>query len=189
MFVWRAKHRNRVSALLQRHFNPVPVHSLVTASRTLPVTSAVDLHVALERLFSERYQARLVGVHAQFCHETLTVPHLVNDEHLPVMIGPLQHNEVDVGEATPARCLTRGLWLSSAHGLAVQDDLVEIIVRKTNKASPAFIKELMRRTAQGFLQSAPNSALTLEHVEAALDEMLFSGGTLNVNLLGGAWSE
>jgi hypothetical protein len=76
-----------------------------------------------------------------------------------------------------------------AHGLAVQDDLVEIIVRKTNKASPAFIKELMRRTAQGLLQSAPNSALALGHVEAALDEMLFSGGTLNVKLLGGAWSE
>jgi ATP-dependent 26S proteasome regulatory subunit len=71
-------------------------------------------------------------------------------------------------------------------GLAVPEDMLETIVRKTKNASAAFIKELMRRCAQYMLQSDRTSALVMEHLDAALDEMLFSGGTLNVKLLGGA---
>ena len=73
-----------------------------------------------------------------------------------------------------------------SHGLTVPNDVIETIVRKTDRSSPAFIKELMRRCAQYLLQSAGDGVLALEHVEAALDEMLFSGGSLNVKLLGGA---
>jgi ATP-dependent 26S proteasome regulatory subunit len=70
--------------------------------------------------------------------------------------------------------------------LQVPNELAEVIVRKTKKTSPAFIKELMRRSAQYQLQHHPNGHLSQENVEAALDEMLFSGGSLNVKLLGGA---
>jgi len=73
-----------------------------------------------------------------------------------------------------------------SRGLSMPDEIVNTIVRKTTKASPAFIKELMRRSAQYQLQAASNGSLAIEHVEAALDEMLFSGGSLNVKLLGGA---
>lgn len=76
-----------------------------------------------------------------------------------------------------------------ARGVRVPAEVANLIVRKTNKASPAFIKELMRRSAQYHLQSGEPGELRLEHVEAALDEMLFSGGSLNVKLLGGAVSE
>ena len=76
-----------------------------------------------------------------------------------------------------------------SRGLAVPNETVERIVQKTNKASPAFIKELMRRCAQYLLQSGRDGALALEQVEAALDEMLFIGGSLNVKLLGGAVEE
>ena len=74
-------------------------------------------------------------------------------------------------------------------GVAVPEAVVEVIVRKTKKASAAFIKELMRRATQYQLQSGGNDELTLESVESALDEMLFSGGSLNVKLLGGAVEE
>jgi ATP-dependent 26S proteasome regulatory subunit len=73
-----------------------------------------------------------------------------------------------------------------SRGLSVPDQLLETIVRKTKKASPAFIKELMRRAAQYQLQAGREGALAIPDVEAALDEMLFSGGSLNVKLLGGA---
>lgn len=43
----------------------------------------------------------------------------------------------------------------------------------------------MRRSAQYRLQAGKDGALDLGHVEAALDEMLFSGGSLNKRLLGG----
>jgi hypothetical protein len=64
-----------------------------------------------------------------------------------------------------------------------------MIVKKTNKASAAFIKELMRRCAQYVLRNGDGAIVRSEDVESALDEMLFSGGTLNRRLLGAAESE
>jgi ATP-dependent 26S proteasome regulatory subunit len=73
-----------------------------------------------------------------------------------------------------------------SRGLSVPDAVVESIVRKTKSASAAFIKELMRRAAQYHLHEAKGGGLAQEQVESALEEMLFSGGSLNVKLLGGA---
>ena len=71
-----------------------------------------------------------------------------------------------------------------ACGLPLDDSAVETIVRRTDKASAAFIKELMRRAAQFYLQSGSNGRLKLEEINAALEEMLFAGGSLNAKLLG-----
>jgi ATP-dependent 26S proteasome regulatory subunit len=72
-----------------------------------------------------------------------------------------------------------------ACGLELADSVVQEIVRRTENASGAFIKELMRRSAQYCLQDGHTGHLTLEDLNSALDEMLFSGGSLNVRLLGG----
>jgi ATP-dependent 26S proteasome regulatory subunit len=77
-----------------------------------------------------------------------------------------------------------------ARGLPVAPELEELIVRKTSRASAAFIKEPMRRSAQYHLeQTSAGPGLTSAQVDAALEEMLFSGGSLNVKLLGGAAAE
>lgn len=70
--------------------------------------------------------------------------------------------------------------------LPIGDEVIEVIVQKTKNASPAFIKELMRRSAQYQIHAGGSGSLVMEHVESALDEMLFAGGSLNVKLLGGA---
>ena len=62
-------------------------------------------------------------------------------------------------------------------------ELRDFIVLKTKGGSGAFIKELMRRAAQ-FLFEDGGRSLSERHIESALDEMLFSGGTLNSKLLG-----
>jgi len=59
-------------------------------------------------------------------------------------------------------------------------------VYRTEGASAAFIKELMRRTAQYHLEADGGRPLEAADVEAALDEILFTGGSLNLKLLGGA---
>jgi len=97
---------------LRRHFGKVSLQELVTASRTFPIAARVDVQLALEKLFSER-EHRLLGVHTQFHHETMTVAHLMGNQHYPVVIGPLQHEEIDIGESMPARVLRHGLWLAS----------------------------------------------------------------------------
>ena len=111
------KAKNRVGSALSRHFGAVSVEKLIAASRTFPVTSRVDLQTALEHLFSRCYQANLIGVHPEFSHETLSIAHLAGDGHYPILIGPLQHDEIDVGEALPSRCLKHGLWLAKTAGL------------------------------------------------------------------------
>ena len=72
-----------------------------------------------------------------------------------------------------------------ARGLLLDDELVDHVARRVEGASAAFVKELMRRTAQVVLERSASSGVTRPDVESALEEMLFSGGQLNLKLLGG----
>ncbi len=60
---------------------------------------------------------------------------------------------------------------------------MELIVRRTAGASAALIKELMRRSPQFLLESGRED-LASRHIDAALEEMLLDGGSLNTKLLG-----
>ena len=87
------------AAELRRHFKGHRVHELVTANRTFPVTARVDLQLALEKLFTNYVGTKLLGIHHPYSHhETLTFAHVLGDQHNPVVISPLQHEEVDIGE-------------------------------------------------------------------------------------------
>ncbi len=75
-------------------------------------------------------------------------------------------------------------------GAGLTAELVEEVVKRTEKVSGAFIKELMRRTVQFHLERN-GSADAVGKVEGrdvseALEEMVFRGGELNMKLLGGA---
>lgn len=73
-----------------------------------------------------------------------------------------------------------------ARGVDVPPEIRQRIVERTDKVSAAFIKELMRRAMQFHLARNGTGRLDLSDIDAALDEMLFSGGSLNAKLLGGA---
>src|SRR5215469_15086589 len=117
----RKKKQNSQSPLaleaLGKHFGKTLLSNLVAASRTFPVTSRADLQHALEKIFSATYQARLIGIHPQYSHEPLSTAHLVTEGHNPVLVGPLQQDEVDVGGPSPARCLRHGLWMGRVNKL------------------------------------------------------------------------
>jgi len=103
----------RAEAALKRHFRTHRVHDLVTANRTFPITARVDVQLALETLFADRAGVKLLGIHHPYSqHETLTFAQVSGDQHNPVVISPLQHEEVDIGDALPARCLRQAIWLS-----------------------------------------------------------------------------
>jgi cell division protease FtsH len=71
-----------------------------------------------------------------------------------------------------------------SHGVDVPHDVVSEIVKRTDRVSAAFIKELMRRSVQFHLERNGSGRIELPDVENALEEMLFSGGALNLKLLG-----
>jgi len=86
----------------------------------------------------------------------------------------------------PDESLRRRLIFLYAKGLNLSGELIADLAHRTDGASPAFIKELMRRVAQHHLEGKPAVEVRREAAEAALHEMLFSGGALNTRLLGGA---
>jgi hypothetical protein len=70
-----------------------------------------------------------------------------------------------------------------ACALAPSEELAAAASRRMGKVSPAFIKELMRRAALNMMDRG-GEALELADLEAATDDMLVLGGSLNANLLG-----
>jgi hypothetical protein len=100
---------------LKGHFGKVPLEALITASRTFPVTSRIDLERAVEGALADP-KARLVGVRREYNHETLTIAALLDQGHGAAILCPLRYQEVDVGELMPARCLDSGLWLAQQQG-------------------------------------------------------------------------
>ncbi|WP_298862965.1 ATP-binding protein [uncultured Gimesia sp.] len=71
-----------------------------------------------------------------------------------------------------------------ATGVSVSDEVVEEVIRRTEKVSASFIKELVRRSVQFHLERKGTGDLSSEDVINALDEMLVRGGSLNLKLLG-----
>jgi ATP-dependent 26S proteasome regulatory subunit len=71
-------------------------------------------------------------------------------------------------------------------GLQLDEALIDEAVRRTRGVSAAFIKELMRRTAQASIGRDGGAAIRSTDLGEALDDMLFASGKLNIKLLGGA---
>ena len=105
--------RSGLRKALRKHFQGLSLGEIVTAAREFPATSRVDVQTALEQLFTERPAAKLLGIHTPVTHETPTLAHLFGGGPFPIDLGPLQHDEVDIGDAMPVRCLKNALWLSS----------------------------------------------------------------------------
>jgi hypothetical protein len=68
----------------------------------------------------------------------------------------------------------------------VPEEVVQAVARKTERVSASFIKELMRRATQFYLERGGAGPIEMRDVEDALEEMLFRGGSLNRLLLGAA---
>jgi len=71
-----------------------------------------------------------------------------------------------------------------SQGITLPESVVDETVRRTGGVSPAFIKELMRRAVQFHIERNGTGEVSNEDVDNALNEMLFSGGSLNLKLLG-----
>ena len=71
-------------------------------------------------------------------------------------------------------------------GLPLGETIMAEAAQRTEGVSAAFIKELMRRTAQASIARDGGATVGSADISEALDDMLFAGGKLNVKLLGGA---
>jgi len=68
--------------------------------------------------------------------------------------------------------------------LPISDSIVDSVASRTKNVSAAFIKELMRRSAQYYVDDGGKGSLLQKHIYQALQEMIITGGSLNLKLLG-----
>ena len=102
---------SRLRKTLLKHFG-VPAAEVATAGRQFPITARADIQSALEDLLRSRPGTTLLGILSPNPHEPPTLAQTLGGGHFPIDVGPLQHDEIDVGDAVPVRCLKNGLWMS-----------------------------------------------------------------------------
>ncbi len=109
--------RTGLQKALREHFPGVQLSDIVTAAREFPITSRVDIQAALQQQIAALPGTKLLGVHSQMNHETPTLAQLFAPGPFQFDLGPLQHDEVDIGDPEPVLCLKSGLWLVRANGI------------------------------------------------------------------------
>jgi hypothetical protein len=102
---------SRLRKTLLKHFG-VPAGQIATAGRQFPITARVDIQSALEDLLKVRPRTTLFGITSVHPQQLPSLADTLAGAHFPVDAGPLQYDEIDVGEPIPVRCLKNGLWMS-----------------------------------------------------------------------------
>ena len=107
-----------VFTLLGQHFAPHRPEQLVTASRRFPARIRPDIQGAVDTVLSEKYRnAKFIGMHVDSFSGDLTFPELWRQGNRSIPVGPLQYEDVDIGESVPVPCLKNALWLFIEGGL------------------------------------------------------------------------
>jgi AAA+ superfamily predicted ATPase len=106
----------RLRKSLLKHFG-VPAGEIATAGRQFPIAARVDIQSALDDLMRDRPGMKLLGIVSSNPHEAPALAQALGGGHFPIDAGPLQHDEIDIGEPVPVRCLKNGLWLAREKGL------------------------------------------------------------------------
>jgi hypothetical protein len=101
---------------LLRHFG-VPARDIATAGRQFPIAARLDIQSGLESLLQAKPATKLVGLVSANSHESGTFAQMLGGPHFHIDVGPMQYDEVDIGEALPVRCLRNGLWMGQDQGL------------------------------------------------------------------------
>ncbi len=96
-----------VRELIDEHFDTIE-DDVVTTSRLFPSYLRADLQRAIDRLLGA---GECLGLQGSSRHDTLTFGALYDSARDPILVAPLQYQEVDIGEAEPVRCVNRALWL------------------------------------------------------------------------------
>lgn len=106
---------SRLQKKLLKHFR-VPAGEVTSAGRQFPIALRVDIQAALQTILTSKSDSELVGIVAANMRETPALAQMLGNSHFSD-IGPVQYDEIDIGETVPARCLKNGLWLGREDGV------------------------------------------------------------------------
>jgi hypothetical protein len=106
----------KLAKKLLKHF-AVSALEIATAGRQFPITARIDVQSGLESLLKQDPQTKLIGLVSMNPHESLTFAQMLGGPHSHVDVGPLQYDEIDIGDPIPTRCLKNGLWTGHEKGV------------------------------------------------------------------------
>jgi len=106
-----------VATELRRHFGTGSLDQLVTTTRKFPATIRVDLQHALDEFLTKELKAGAQGVASGFDHTGASFAVFTMEGEDGGRLGPLQYDEIDVGEKEPARCVNNAVWFSPREGV------------------------------------------------------------------------
>jgi len=117
---FRKSNAASVFRLLRNHFAPTPLATVVVTEREFPARVRADLKRSLDQIFGQRAAIkRVTGIRQEdstFFGMRLT-EFLTQETNASSV--PLEHEEVDIGEDEPVRCIRNGLWLLEAAGAKI----------------------------------------------------------------------
>jgi len=116
--VWKSK--NGGSAIYKRlvsHFRPLGLEQLTITHRRFPSGIRVDIHRAIEAFLKEVKCVDTVGIKNEHSFFVMDFANLLNPESSSLIAGPVQYEDVDVGDEQPARCAGDILWLLQKDGV------------------------------------------------------------------------
>jgi ATPase family protein associated with various cellular activities (AAA) len=105
-----------LSTLVAAHFAPLALEALVVTRHDFPHWMRPDLQKALERTFAGLDGSCFLGARVRNHDFSFCIADLAEAE-AGIVPGPAEYQDVDIGEAHPVRCLTRGLWLAEREGV------------------------------------------------------------------------
>src|SRR5262249_10800124 len=116
--------RTLIHALLEGHFAPGSLQSVVISERTFPQRVRADLQRAVDQLLED---SAITVSHFSGARKRPPPPYegmifselLVPDPHDPVVATPPQFEEIDIGEEKPVRTLKSGFWLLCTNGTKI----------------------------------------------------------------------
>src|SRR5262245_66297123 len=110
--------KSTISKMLQKHFHGHAPHTLVTTGRSFPLASRVDVQLALDDFFSNDPNRQRLGLHSPHQGmQAIGISQLLQRTPFPIDVGPLQYDDVDIGEPWPPGAVREGWLLSKAGGL------------------------------------------------------------------------
>jgi cell division protease FtsH len=117
-FWLRTRRKQYLDAIISHFLAPLTLEQITIRERKYPFRLRADLQRAIDRLLTQSSSVvRFHGVSQQYGHESLKLADCLNVSITnPVKIVPPQYEEIDIGEAEPARVLVNGLWLLERGG-------------------------------------------------------------------------
>jgi hypothetical protein len=136
------KKRRLVQKLLAEHFEGINLDELQVLRARFPHWMRPDVERGIEQALREAGDVRFFGARLRGGRHAFRFSDLIEEGKGGVAVGPPVHDELEIGEPQPLRCLQCGLWLFSRDGnrlallLDVNDSMRRSGVRVEMAAAP-----------------------------------------------------